>query len=56
MAGYLGTRIGQQVLGRKEGATALDGLPFAGRPYYWGTPWFLGPSVAYYRWRDRMAR
>jgi glycine/D-amino acid oxidase-like deaminating enzyme len=56
MAGYLGTRIGQQVLGRKEGTTALDGLPFAGRPYYWGSPWFLGPSVAYYRWRDRMAR
>lgn len=53
MAGYLGTRIGQQVLGRKEGATAFDGLPFAGRPYYWGAPWFLGPAVAYFRWRDR---
>ena len=52
MAGYLGTRIGQQVLGRKEGATAFDGLPFASRPFYWGNPWFLGPSVAYYRWRD----
>jgi len=55
MAGYLGTRIGQQVLGRKEGTTAFDGLPFATRPYYWGTPWFLAPAVAYYRWRDRMA-
>jgi glycine/D-amino acid oxidase-like deaminating enzyme len=54
MAGYLGTRIGQQVLGRKEGETAFDGLPFATRPYYWGKPWFLGPSVAYYRWRDRL--
>jgi len=56
MAGYLGTRIGQQVLGLKEGATAFDGLPFATRPYYWGTPWFLAPSVAYYRWRDRSGR
>jgi glycine/D-amino acid oxidase-like deaminating enzyme len=55
MAGYLGTRIGQQVLGHKDGATAFDGLPFATRPYYWGTPWFLAPAVAYYRWRDRLA-
>lgn len=54
MAGYLGTRIGQLVLGKQEGETALDGLPFDSRPYYWGRPWFLAPSVAYYRWRDRM--
>jgi glycine/D-amino acid oxidase-like deaminating enzyme len=53
MAGYLGTRIGQQVLGREEGATAFDGLPFGSRPFYRGNPWFLAPSVAYYRWRDR---
>ena len=56
MAGYLGTRIGQQVLGLTEGATAFDDLPFATRPFYWGTPWFLAPSVAYYRWRDRSGR
>ena len=54
MAGYLGTRIGQQVLGRAEGATAFDNLPFESRPYYWGNPWFLAPSVAYYRWKDRL--
>jgi glycine/D-amino acid oxidase-like deaminating enzyme len=52
MAGYLGMRIGQQVLGKKEGATAFDGLTFPTRPYYWGNPWFLGAAVAYYRWRD----
>jgi glycine/D-amino acid oxidase-like deaminating enzyme len=56
MAGYLGMRIGQQVLGRKDGATAFDGLPFATRPYYWGKPWFLAPAVAYYRWCDRLGR
>ena len=22
------------------------------RPLYRGNPWFLAPSVAYYRWRD----
>ncbi len=51
-ASYFGMRIGQQVLGLKEGRTALDGLPFPTRPFYSGNPWFLGPSVAYYRWRD----
>ena len=53
MAGYLGTRIGQQVLGLPEGATGFDNLPFESRPYYWGNPWFLAPSVAWYRWKDR---
>jgi glycine/D-amino acid oxidase-like deaminating enzyme len=53
MAGYLGTRIGQQLLGKQEGATAFDDLPFETRPYYWRKPWFLAPAVAYYRWADR---
>lgn len=56
MAGYLGMRIGQQVLGLKEGATAFDNLPFPTRPFYYGTPWFLAPTVAYYRWSDRFGR
>ena len=51
-ASYFGMRIGQQVLGLKEGRTALDGLAFQTRPLYRGNPWFLAPSVAYYRWRD----
>ena len=52
-ASYFGMRVGQQVLGRKEGRTALDGLDFQTRPLYYGNPWFLAPSIAYYRWRDR---
>ena len=51
-ASYFGMRLGQQVLGLKEGRTALDGLAFQTRPLYTGNPWFLAPSVAYYRWRD----
>jgi glycine/D-amino acid oxidase-like deaminating enzyme len=51
---YFGTRAGQQILGRAEGATALDGLPFQTRPLYHGTPWFLAPSVAWYRAADRL--
>ena len=54
MGSYLGMRIGQQILGLKQGATAFDGLPFQTRPLYTGNPWFLAPSVLYYRWRDRM--
>jgi glycine/D-amino acid oxidase-like deaminating enzyme len=53
MAGYLGMRIGQQVLGLKEGATAFDNLRFDTRPFYQGNPWFLAPSIMYYRWCDK---
>ena len=52
MAGYLGMRIGQQVLGLKQGRTGFDGLSFQTRPFYTGTPWFLGASILYYRWLD----
>ena len=54
LATYFGGRIGQQILGKKEGKTALDGIAFPTRPLYGGTPWFLAPSVAVYRVLDRM--
>ncbi|MEO0682948.1 MAG: FAD-binding oxidoreductase, partial [Pseudomonadota bacterium] len=53
MASYLGMRLGRQVLGLADGATAFDGLPFPTRPLYRGRPWFLPAVVAWYRWRDR---
>ena len=53
MASYLGMRLGQQVLGLPEGRTAFEGLPFQTRPLYTGNPWFLAPSIHYYRWLDR---
>jgi len=56
MASYLGMRIGQQVLGLKEGQTGFDNLNFQTRPFYSGTPWFLSASIAYYRWLDRLNR
>ncbi len=56
MAGYLGMRLGQQLLGRKEGRTAFDDVAFETRPLYRGNPWFLAPSVMYYRWHDRFGR
>jgi glycine/D-amino acid oxidase-like deaminating enzyme len=51
---YFGMRAGQKILGKAEGRTALDGLRFQTRPLYFGTPWFLAPSVAYYRLVDRL--
>jgi glycine/D-amino acid oxidase-like deaminating enzyme len=52
MASYLGMRTGQRVLGRREGDTGFVGLDFPTLPFYTGNPWFLAPSVMYYRWRD----
>ena len=54
LASYFGTRIGQQVLGKPEGRTALDGVSFPTRPFYSGNPWFLGPAIVYYKIRDRL--
>lgn len=54
MASYFGMRLGRQVLGRADGRTAFDGLPFPTRPLYTGRPWFLGASVAWFRWLDRL--
>jgi len=52
MASFLGMRVGQKVLGLKEGQTAFDGLPNPTRPFYTGRPWFLPAAVAFYRWKD----
>jgi glycine/D-amino acid oxidase-like deaminating enzyme len=54
LAPYFGTRLAQQILGKPEGRTALDGLRFATRPLYTGRPWFLPAAIACYRLRDRL--
>ncbi len=53
MASYLGMRCGQKILEDAAGITALDNLPFPGRPLYKGKPWFLPPVVSWYQWRDK---
>jgi len=53
LASYFGMRAGLKIIGDPRGATALDNLTFPARAYYRGNPWFLAPSIAYYRWRDR---
>jgi glycine/D-amino acid oxidase-like deaminating enzyme len=54
MASYLGMRLGLKVLGSAEGRTAFDGLAFPTRPLYFGRPWFLAPTVWFYRLLDRV--
>jgi glycine/D-amino acid oxidase-like deaminating enzyme len=54
MASYLGMRTGQKILGLKEGRTGVDATTFQTRPLYHGNPWFLAPSISYYRWRDSL--
>lgn len=54
LATYFGARIGQQVLGKAEGKTPLDNIPFPTRPLYSGNPWFLAPSIFYYQLRDKL--
>jgi glycine/D-amino acid oxidase-like deaminating enzyme len=56
MASYLGMRLGLAVMGSAEGKTAFDGLNFPTRPLYSGRPWFLAPTVLFYRLLDRMDR
>jgi glycine/D-amino acid oxidase-like deaminating enzyme len=54
MAGYLGMRLGQAILGRREGRTGCGETAFPSRAYYFGNPWFLAPAVHVYRLRDRL--
>jgi len=56
MASYLGMRTGQKVLGLAEGRTGVDDISFPTRPFYSGNPWFLAPSVAWYRLIDSFNR
>ena len=55
LASYLGHRLGQQLLGQEEAATAFDKPRFQTRPLYSGNPWFLAPSVRYYQMVDRFS-
>lgn len=52
---YYGHKAALKILGRPEGASALDQLDFQTRPLYYGRPWFLAPSLAYYKIRDHLA-
>lgn len=54
LASYFGMRLGEKITGAERGKTGLDETRFESRPYYFGKPWFLSPSIFYYRIRDRI--
>lgn len=53
LSSYLGMKLGLQVACRADNISALNHIKHPTRPLYRGNPWFLAPSVAYYRWRDK---
>jgi len=54
MAGYLGSKLGKAAAGVDTDLGAFSTIPFRTRPFYTGNPWFLAPSVAAYRLRDKL--
>lgn len=54
MAGYLGARTGRAAAGLDATPGAFSRTKFQTRPFYTGSPWFLAPSVAFFRLRDRL--
>ena len=59
MSSYLGMKLGHQVLASidkcpNQQPSAFSETKFQTRPFYTGNPWFLAPSVAYYRLRDKL--
>ncbi len=54
MAGYLGSKVGKVAAGLEDKLGPFSEIPFPTRPLYSGNPWFLAPSVAVYRLRDRL--
>ena len=53
LSSYFGTKLGQRLAGLPEGNTVLTEIKFQTRPFYSGNPWFLAPSILYYRLLDR---
>lgn len=53
-ARWLGMKAAMVVMGREEGASAFDKVPFRAIPFYNGTPWFLPVMMNWYKLKDRM--
>ncbi len=51
---YFGTKLGLKMLGKEEGATAFDDLPFETRPLYNGNPWFMPAMLTWHRIADKL--
>lgn len=57
MGSYLGHKLAQRILGRKEGDTVFATTPFPTLPLYSGNPWFVPLAMRWFDWKDsRFAR
>ena len=54
LASYCGAIMGRRICGRDDSDSAFLEQKFQTRPLYSGDPWFLEPSVLYYKLRDRL--
>jgi len=53
LSSYLGSIMGKQIAGDQSQRSAFMDLNFPTRSFYFGNPWFLKPSIFYYRLRDQ---
>jgi glycine/D-amino acid oxidase-like deaminating enzyme len=51
---YLGHKVALKVLGREEGRTAFDDIPFTAVPFYTGNAWFRPLMTWAFRARDML--
>lgn len=56
MSLHLGGKAARRLLGRGDGATAFDDLPFPTSVFHRGAPWFLPAVMGWYALRDRAGR
>jgi glycine/D-amino acid oxidase-like deaminating enzyme len=50
---HFGFRLAHMILGNPEGRSVFQDQTFQTRPLYAGKPWFLAPSILYYKFKDR---
>jgi glycine/D-amino acid oxidase-like deaminating enzyme len=53
---YLGFKAAGKILRRNDAHSPFEDLPFETRPFYYGYPWFLAATVAWYRYLDWRAK
>ena len=51
---YLGHKVALKILGKPEGRTAFDDIPFAAVPFYSGNAWFRPLLTSWFRARDAL--
>ncbi len=54
LSGYSGTRLARSILGTDTLPAAFSQTEFKGRFYYRRKPWFLAPSIAWYKFQDSL--